>query len=315
MAAAQPVALVEHRRISDEGFGAFSTWQARVVERLRSWPGFLGQEVVPPAPPAHVDWTIVHRFASTEAARAWLASEERARLLDEIGRYFVGQEDVHLLPDAGSRPQISASAMISFVVSPGEEAAFIKWQDRLQAAEAKFPGFRRHRLERPVPGVHDDWLIVLNFDTEANLTAWLESAERRALLEEGGRFGRDISVRRSNYGFDFWFPVPPSAPPDHHRIFKSNLLILVVLYPIAFAWTHFIGTPLITSRGVPFWLSLFIGNLVTTQILGWWLAPMIFRLFRWWVPAGVGLGRQLAGYAAILVLYLLALAACALLAA
>ena len=117
MGAAQPVTLVVHRRISDEGSGAFLKWQARVAERLRSWPGFLGQEVVPPAPPAHVDWTIVHRFASADAARAWLASEERARLLDDISPYFVGQEDVHLLPDAGSGPQASASAMICCVLS------------------------------------------------------------------------------------------------------------------------------------------------------------------------------------------------------
>lgn len=311
----QAVALVVHSRISDEGAAAYSSWQARVGERLRTWPGFLGQEVVPPAPPAQVDWTIVQRFASVEAARAWLNSEERARLVDEVSGYFVGQADLHLLRDGGTQRQTTASAMISFQVAPEDEAAFVKWQGRVQAAEAKFAGFRRHKLERPMPGVHDDWLVVLNFDSEPHLSAWLDSAERRALLEEGGRFGSDISVRRSNYGFDFWFPAEATSPGDRHGIFKSNLLILVMLYPLAFCWTHFVSAPLVDSHGVPFWAALFIGNFVSTQLLGWWLAPAIVSLFRWWIPPGIGLRRQLAGYAAILALYAVVLTASALLMA
>lgn len=308
----QPVALVVHSRIKDEGAAAYAAWQTRVGEQLRAWPGFLGQEVVPPAPPAQVDWTIVQRFDSVETARAWLDSGERARLIDEISGYFVGPADMHLLRDGGTQRGASASAMISFNVAPEDEAAFVKWQGRVQAAEAKFAGFRRHKLERPMPGVHDDWLVVLNFDSGPQLSAWLDSAERRALLEEGGRFGSDINVRRSNYGFDFWFPAETSSPTDRHGIFKSNLLILVMLYPVAFCWTHFISAPLVGSHGVPFWAALFIGNFVSTQLLGWWLAPAIVSLFRWWIPPGIGLRRQLAGYGAIAALYGIALVASAL---
>lgn len=313
--AGRAVALVVHSRIRDEGFAPFSTWQARVAERLRTWPDFLGQEVMPPSPPAQVDWTVVQRFANVDTARQWLDSEDRARLINEISAYFVGQEDMHLLHDAGPRPAVTVSAMISFHIAPADEAAFVKWQGRVQAAEAKFPGFRRHKLERPVPGVHDDWLVVLNFDNEANLTAWLESAERRTLLAEGGRFGSGLNVRRSNYGFDFWFPAETRSPANRHGIFKSNLLILAMLFPLVFCWTHFFGTRLVDQQGVPLWLALFVGNLITTQLLGWWLAPAIVSLFRWWLPPGIGLGRQIAGYAAIMGLYALALGAAALLTA
>src|SRR4029079_10136625 len=54
--AGQPVALVIQRRIADDGFAAFARWNGEVGEALKAWPGFLGQEVVPPRPPAHVDW-------------------------------------------------------------------------------------------------------------------------------------------------------------------------------------------------------------------------------------------------------------------
>jgi antibiotic biosynthesis monooxygenase (ABM) superfamily enzyme len=200
--------------------------------------------------------------------------------------------------------------MIACAVPPDEEKAFLKWQGRIQAAEARFPGFVRHKIERPLTGVHDDWLIVLTFDSEANMTAWLDSPQRRDLLEEGGKFGTDLKLRRSNYGFDFWFPATAGAP-DRHRTFKSNLLILLVLYPIVFLWTRFVGGPL-EGHGVPFWLALFMGNVVSTQLLGWLVAPAIFRLFGWWLgrePAG----RQILGYGLLGALYALSMLACALL--
>ena len=310
MAATTAVAVVIHRRIADEGFSQFSAWTARGADRRRTWPGFLGQEVVPPAPPAQVDWAIVQHFKDADTARAWLQSQDRPRLIDEVRSLFVGQEDLHLLADGGTQPHSSTSVMISYAVPRDEERAFLKWQGRIQAAEAKFPGFVRHKIERPLPGVHDDWLIVLNFDSEANMTAWIDSPERQALLVEGGRFGTDLSLRRTNYGFDFWFPS--TAAPDPHRTFKSNLLILLVLYPVVFLWTYFVGGPL-EARGMPFWLSLFIGNVMSTQLLGWWVAPAAFKLFDWWLPSATPARRQFAGYALLAALYALSMAAFALL--
>jgi antibiotic biosynthesis monooxygenase (ABM) superfamily enzyme len=89
---------------------------------------------------------------------------------------------------------------------------------------------------------------------------------------------------------------------------RSNLLVLLVLYPIVFLWGYFVSGPFIDSRGVPFWLSLFIGNLVSTQLLGWFVVPATFRLFGWWLEPGTATGRRIAGYALLAVLYALSMA-------
>lgn len=60
---------------------------------------------------------------------------------------------------------------------------------------------------------------------------------------------------------------------------------------------------MIDSHGVPVWLSLFVGNLVSTQLLGWWLVPAAFRALDWWVTPKATLGRQIAGYALLGALY------------
>ena len=303
-----PVALVVQRRIADAGYARYAHWLGKVAERLASWPGFEGQEVIPPTPPAQVDWVAVQRFANAAAARAWLQSGECAALVAEVRDLFVGQEDVHLLTDAGPRREATASLVISFNVAPEHETDFLAWQREIQAVEADVKGFLRHKIERPVPGVHDEWIIILSFDSDANLTAWLDSPLRKRLIDKGARFNADINLRRTSYGFDFWFQGQDGRRPSKAATFKNNLLVLLVLYPVVYLWGFFVSTPLLTDKGMPFWLALFIGNLVSTQLLGWWAVPAAFRAFGWWLAPEPGLKRDILGYAVVAALYALSMA-------
>ncbi len=301
-----PVALVVQRRVAEPSFATYAHWQARAVERLRSWPGFVAHELIPPSPPEHLDWSIIQRFTSADAAREWLHSPDRARLAAEIRPHLLSEEEVHLLPDAGPRPQSGATAFISYQVAAEDEADFLAWQQIIYAAEARAPGFLRHKLERPVAGVRDDWIIILTFDTATNLTRWLEAPERKALLEQAERIKAKFTVSRTTYGFDFWFREGEQKPSPR-EIMKNNLLVLLVLYPIVFLWGYFISAPFIDAAGVPFWLSLFIGNVVSTQLLGWWVAPAAFKLFGWWLGPEPGKGKEMLGYGVLAILYALSM--------
>ena len=307
-AAGGPVALVIQRRIAEAGYARYSHWLGRVAARLGAWPGFTGQEVIPPTPPVQSDWVAVQRFDNAADARRWLQSADLAALTDEVRDLFVGQEDIHLLPDAGQPRSTAVSAVVSFQVPPELEAEFLAWQRDIQSLEAEFRGFLRHRVERPIPGVHDEWIIILSFDSDQTMTAWLESPQRRAQLEKGARFNAALNLRRTSYGFDFWFPGEAGRRGGPVATFKNNLLVLLVLYPVVFLWGVFFSGPVLLKNGVPFWLALFIGNLVSTQLLGWWAVPLAFRCFGWWLAPGGGLRRELLGYGVLLVLYVLSMA-------
>jgi antibiotic biosynthesis monooxygenase (ABM) superfamily enzyme len=128
---------------------------------------------------------------------------------------------------------------------------------------------------------------------------------RQTLLREGERFNAGMNVKRASYGFNFWFPAGQTQASEQgaNFIWKSNLIVLLVLYPVVYLWGTFIGAPLIDAHGVPVWLSLFIGNLVSTQLLGWWLVPAAFKALDWWITPKAAIGRQIAGYALLAVLY------------
>jgi hypothetical protein len=99
--------------------------------------------------------------------------------------------------------------------SPGQEFTYRAWEQRIAAAQSKAPGFQGYRFEPPVPGVQDDWLAILRFDTETNLQAWLDSPERQKLLRDASPFTEEFHARIVRTGFDQWFPVPAggASPP------------------------------------------------------------------------------------------------------
>jgi hypothetical protein len=293
-----PVALVVSRRIASDHDGEYAAWQQRVGERVAAWPGFLGRELLPPRPPTQDAWVAVQHFRDLESARSWVASDERRALLTEIGDISLGNDELRIVDEPNADAAPTASAMISQHVDPADEQAFLAWQAEISAAEARYDGFLGHRIERPVPGLQEDWGVVVTFASAAQLDAWLDSPERKALLKRASAFATDLRLTRTSHGFGFW-----SRNDEPDPVFKSNLLVLLMLYPLVFLWGYFISAPLIDSHGVPFWLSLFIGNVVSTQLLGWLLVPWTFRRFRWWLRRHRSWQVHLAGYLILAVLY------------
>jgi uncharacterized protein len=299
------VTLVTQTRVRDGMAEEFGRWQSAISAAAAEFPGFITQSVLPPNPPLQVDWVIQQRFANVEAASAWLRSERRTRLLDTGQPMLVGQDDVHLVRDsaAGVRPA-PVSAVISSRVRPGQEAAFRAWEQRVASAQARSPGFQGYRFEPPIPGVQDDWLAILRFDTERNLQAWLDSPERQQLLKEAVPFLEEFHARMVRTGFEQWFPSAAdgtSAP----AAWKQNMIVVLLLYPVVFLFGAWVQTPVLMGKaGLPFWLALFIGNVLSVLLLNW-LVPWVSRGFSWWLsPVRDAAGRtSLIGAALVVLLY------------
>ena len=89
------VTIVTQTRVRPECTEAFARWQDETSAIIGRFPGFIDQKVIPPSPPAQDDWVIVQRFTATEAALAWLRSEQRLKRVDDAAPMLVGRDDVH----------------------------------------------------------------------------------------------------------------------------------------------------------------------------------------------------------------------------
>jgi len=308
------VTLVTHTNALPDCADTFVHWQQQVNAALALFPGYLEQTVIPPAPPMQTDWVIIQRFLTVEAARTWLQSEERQHLLDTIQPFLVGQADIHLFTQDSPGGSVSpVSAVISTRVKPGQQDAFLRWYRRISALQARFEGFQGYKFEAPIPGVQDDWVTILRFDSDAHLEAWLHSEQRQHILQEAEAFSLDTHIRKVHVGFESWFKFTDAQQQNAPPTWKVNMLVLLALYPIVFLFSIFVQTPLFIQHGMPFWLALFFGNAFSTILLGWVVVPPLSKAFGWWLnPAGNAVparisGRwiTLAGAALVVCLYLL----------
>jgi antibiotic biosynthesis monooxygenase (ABM) superfamily enzyme len=299
--------IVTQTRVADGGTAGFGQFQSNISAAVAKQPGFIAQSVLPPNPPVQVDWVILQQFQTVEDAALWLRSDTRERLLASARRYLVGPDDVHLLREGQAGPlPAPVSMVITTKVIPGQEAEFRRWELRMAAEQARAPGFSGYRLEPPIPGVQDDFVAILRFESDTTLQGWMDSPKRAALLREAEPFTVTFGTRVVQAGFSQWFTPKGNGP----AVWKQNMVVLLMLYPVVFLFGLWVQTPvLMRSWGVPFWLALFIGNVASVVLLNW-LVPWASRVFGWWLaPREPAPGwTNPAGVAAVVGLYCVVMA-------
>jgi len=298
------VTIVVQTRVRIGKEADFETEQARFNEAVTRFPGFVAREMIPPSPPAQADWVILERFAGEAAALAWLHSSERLALVQGIAPLLIGRDDVHLVRD-GSEGVLPApiSAVISTRIKPGSEDEYRRWEQRIAVAQSRSIGFQGYRFEPPVPGVQEDWLAILRFDTEEHLQAWMDSPERKKLLVEAEAFTENFHARIVRTGFEQWFAQRKQG--DRPPVWKQNMVVLLLLYPVVFLFGIWVQNPLLIARwGMPFWLAMFVGNVVSILLLNW-LVPWTSRALGWWIspPPNRRRAVDLSGGALLVLLY------------
>jgi antibiotic biosynthesis monooxygenase (ABM) superfamily enzyme len=81
----------------------------------------------------------------------------------------------------------AATVIIGQKVRQGAEQAFAVWQDDMNAAAAKYPGFIAAETAQPTD-VQPDWVVVYRFDSIAHVQAWINSATRQQHLDKGHEY-------------------------------------------------------------------------------------------------------------------------------
>ena len=284
--------------------GAFAGWLTEMNEIVATFPGYISAVVIPPVPPLQSDWVLVQRFQALGQLGAWLDSEARRSLLARSTSLLVDEGTTNVIEGTSteSSPQDMVTEIITVSVRPGMEEAYRAWVERIQQMEARFPGYQGLQLQPPIPGLQDDWVSLLRFDTSEHLNAWLESDARRAALREVESFV-DQREQQVATAFSGWFTfgdVPGQVPPN----WKQAMVVLLTLFPVVMLEMLCLS-PLLRSLNVA--VATFVGNLLSVAALTWLLVPWANRAFDWWLrPTSNDSPRiEVAGIALIVGLYAL----------
>jgi len=304
-----PELVVIQVRVHAEQREAFDEWLRRYNGTVERTEGHIDYDLTRATPGFEEDWVLVHRFVDRATAASWAGSSAHRDLMDSVRPLVAGDVDVHLYTSDPRRRGV-VSALFTTQVDPEREGEFLEWSTRVAEAQAAFEGFVSYQVEPPIEGVQPDWVAILSYDTDAHMRAWLSSRERSVLLKDGASFDERARVHIVRNELDAWFNAP-GGEAGSTPAWKRNMLVLLVLYPVVFLTAWFVQDPLLVGNGLPFWLALFVANIISVAALGWVLVPLADRLFGWWLyPTGrtrrlvtaIGLVFVVALYLASLVL-------------
>ena len=159
-------------------------------------------------------------------------------------------------------PNHGATAVITHRIRPGMEAAYEAHVDEIKPVAASAPGYLDLQWIRPVPGLTDIYTIILRFDTEEHLKAWMGSAARTRWIERAAPLfaaGDDFFLTS---GLDFWF-----APKGATRIparWKQFLISWSAIFPLVLGMT-FVVKWMLGILNIP--KNLLLTNLAVTGLV------------------------------------------------
>jgi uncharacterized protein len=273
------IATAKIRRGEDQ---AFAAWQARHNTVIGKFPGFISSDVIPPSQPENNEWTIVLNFRSQDELTAWQRSSERAKIVGEAVPLFEGGNlgEVAQPDRPGEQPGSNVTEVILSKIKLGMDDTYREWAVRIQAAQAKYAGYRGMYLQPPAEkdGL---WTTIIRYDTAEHLEAWMEAPERAELLQESKAFIEQEQLMRLATSFPGWVPINPvtgKGPPN----WKTGLLVTLGLFPIVMLEMRFLS-PILASLGLHSSLAIFIGNCVSVAGTTFVTMPLFIRWFGWWL--------------------------------
>jgi hypothetical protein len=279
-----PAVLIASAKLRPGQDQSFSAWQARHNAIIDKFPGFIGSDVIPPTQPDSNEWTIVLNFRSEDELAAWQRSNERAELIGEVVPLLEGGSlgEAVQLDRPGAAPGPNVTEVIFSKIKPGMDATYREWAVRIQAAQAKYAGYRGMYLQPPTEkdGL---WTTIIRFDTAEHLEAWMDASERAELLAESKAFIDQEQLMRLATSFPGWVPINPvtgKGPPN----WRTALLVVLGLFPTVMLEMRFLG-PILTGLGLHASAATFISNCISVAVTTFITMPLFIRWFGWWLFA------------------------------
>lgn len=282
----------------------FAAWQAQLNAAIAAHPGFVSLEILSPVYPAQPEWLVVQRFYSSEDTTSWHQSDVRRKLMGELDPYLVDNSQGSIQETFSGINSLQGGVTEVFItqVNPQNEKTYREWIAKMHQVEAKFPGFRGVYMQSPSQIGGINWITLLQFDTPENLDRWLNSPERRKVLEEAKSLITSLESHRMISPYAGWFSSIAKAgelPP----VWKQTMIVLLVLFPIVMLEIKYLS---LVTAGLNFSLATFIGNAISVTLISWPMMPIAILFLGWWLApkSEKRLQATIAGTFIMLLLYL-----------
>ena len=277
--APRPATAIASHRVHPNKTAQYIAAQKAITDAARRLPGFVGTEVLSPVTGLQEEWVAIFRLESNEAMKKWLESAERGKLMEQIENSLIEPSRMLILAsDDSAEPPVAM--VFTHRVADERVPGYLAWRRKAIAAQAHYPGYLATEFFEP-HGKLDEWVDVVRYDSLKDLEHWMESKERRDLLEELDSIVESRHAHRVT-GLEGWFAMDragetATGPPS----WKQALAVLFALYPTVMALTFL--NPLWQNQSLS--VRMLFGNILSVALLTWLVMPAVSRLLGFWLSS------------------------------
>lgn len=178
---------------------------------------------------------------------------------------------------------MTSVSVITHDVLPDCKADYERWMQTALAAHQRFAGYLSTDIVRPA-GVPHRYVIMVRFETDVDAEGWLESTERKSLLQCARPWLSTPEQYVVHQSSAFWFQLQNHPVP---RRWKQWLLSSVTVFPLTSLVPTMVAT-LLGVLGLDFLNRLFGGAVSAATIsaaMVYWLVPLLSRWTARWLYA------------------------------
>jgi antibiotic biosynthesis monooxygenase (ABM) superfamily enzyme len=190
-----------------------------------------------------------------------------------------------------------SSLVTEHIVPKGRDFAFKRWHNNLVECSKQYDGFLRCDLCPPLRCKDQvvKWYYITHFDSPEHLNQWMESSDRKQLLESGQEIFSAYRFKSFTTGLEGWFSMQSGnseykglGPPR----WKQILAVVLGLYPVVMIQ----AIALSILKLMQSWSlanSMIVNNLITSIVLSFLVMPFVSQQLSFWLqPAYLPISRK-----------------------
>ncbi|WP_238349687.1 antibiotic biosynthesis monooxygenase [Chryseobacterium cucumeris] len=125
-----------------------------------------------------------------------------------------------------------ASVVITHHILDGKQSQYEKWLDEIVPVTKHSEGFIDLQIIRPIPDLTFVYTVIIRFDTINHLKNWMESDNRKKLIEKANPLFRKNDHYQIRSGLDFLFTTENEGNKVPVR-WKQFLATWSAIYPLS----------------------------------------------------------------------------------
>jgi hypothetical protein len=174
-----------------------------------------------------------------------------------------------------------ATVVINHRVKEGERIAYEEWLNEIGPLCRNSKGHIDWQIIRPIKNLTNTYTVILRFDSKHNLELWMNSPQRKELIDKVRTLltsDDDFFIRS---GLDFWF-TPESAKAKIPVRWKQFVITWSAIFPLSFLMPYTIGIAF-NKLHVPEYLNTFLFSGTIVFLMIYVIMPRYTKLVHQWL--------------------------------